>query len=118
MENTFADYETSLIVRELKFDMNKCLNWKHGKNFGISLPLWSQIEEWLWEKHKISIEIERVSIHAVLYKVRVYQYVDNEPGLIQYLHFESPITCKIEGIKTAVKHLSETAVAVTPKGID
>lgn len=138
MENHFANFETSKMLKEIGFD-EPCFAWfnydgefvmrqvfteTHGKYYGIEkqdcleehtlAPLWQQAEEWLWNNKKISIEIERVSIHTALYKVRVYQYIDNEPGLIQYLHFESPITCKIEAIKTAVKHLSDTAVAVTP----
>lgn len=70
-------------------------------------PAWFQIKKWLWTKHTISIEIECVSITTKMFKVRVYQFVDGEPGLITYLHFNNPIDAEIEGIKAAIKYLWE-----------
>lgn len=91
-----ADATTIALLTKLDYPLNHLYD-----------PAWFQVKKWLWAKHSISIEIECVSVTTKMFKVRVYQFVNNEPGLITYLHFNSPIECETEGIKAAVKYLHE-----------
>jgi len=121
-QENFLPYEHSKMLKELGFD-EKCFAFHSNTNLIIQechsadikphwdrtflAPLWQQVEEWLWNTHKISIECECVSVHDIMFKVRVYKFMRGEAGLIQYLHFDSPIIGKMEGIKKAIEYLHE-----------
>lgn len=113
MNKQFCDYETAKKLKELGLK-EKCFgfyankgkvhnicdnNWhshrKIGEKIPVTSPLWQQIEEWLWEEHKIYIGLSRG-----LDDFWMVKYVDKT--------FDSPITAKIEGIKAAVKYLTKT----------
>jgi hypothetical protein len=132
MKNQFADYEISKMLKELVFNESCFGEYDQEGGFRycnmssiiideftgntICAPIWQQIKEWLWEKHQINIETERVNITPILFKTRVYQYMNKEAGLITYLHFESPIKAETEAIKTAVEFLySQTAAGCSAK---
>ena len=88
-----ADYETSKMLKEIEFSED-CICWFDDKKeimFSftskdesqyVHAPLWYQVEEWLWEKHKITIEIEKVDVSSILFKVRIYQHLKDESVLI------------------------------------
>lgn len=112
MKEPFADYETSEMLKELGFD-EKVIGYHLNKVDGVYItayerveqhrsikaPLWQQVEEWLWEKHKIYFKL--------LTGFFGFQYTShmNEEDFIKSTISASPITAKIEGIKQAVKHL-------------
>lgn len=113
MKDQFVDYETAKMLKELGFD-EKCFAWYiiqektiviekcETNTIGVlKSPLWQQVEQWLWEAHKIRFIIEGCSCFCL--------YVcDSEQREIysdRSEKFLSPITAKNEGIKAAVKYL-------------
>lgn len=103
--STTGDNEIKLWKSETIFEKDSSKNSRLSNENSCTAPIYQQVKQFLWEKYEISIEVERVSISTVLFKVRVYQFVNGDNELIQYLHFESPIEAEIEGIKTAISHL-------------
>jgi hypothetical protein len=79
----------------------KCRNEKHA----ITAPLWQQVEAWLWEKHEVAIfpavAITEEGDKKPFYWSEIGLDIEREDPEM----FNSPITAKIEGIKSAVKHL-------------
>ena len=131
METEFADYETSKRLKALSFNEGCLAQWNsleheqfismfhdggdrryiNAKDKNITAPIWQQVKEWLWDNHKIRIDVLSYGVFpdcdflsTVLLK---------EETLVQTI-FQTPIEAEIEGIKIAVKYLSDTAVAVTP----
>ena len=114
MNNQFVPYDTAKKLKELGFDepvmsyynqeqlvtMLDEEDMNEGKE--ISAPLWQQVEEWLWEEHKIFIEV-RFFI-STKYGFDIW---DNHRGRFnnQGRDFDSPIQAKQEGIKAALNHL-------------
>lgn len=120
MKEQFATYEASKMLKKLGYD-EKCLcgydklkmlctmtcevfiwtNYNSSENY-CSAPLWQQVENWLWNEHKIWVHVfMELTIH--------YKYCLSE-NLIDKFHsenFNSPITAKIEGIIKAIKYLHE-----------
>lgn len=122
-DSNFADKEISAILRELNFN-EECIgfynpshqlnnhvlfpleggnfdNWNKEPNL-ISAPTYQQIEQWLWEKHRIYLRLHESG------NMFVYSIEDFEKVLIAFKpndFVETPTTAKIEGIKKAIKHL-------------
>lgn len=125
MKNQFVPYETAKALKELnlnqeifegdwyyvtmKDDTQKAFCWTSGEDKPyefmnpIKAPLWQQIEEWLWEKHKIwiSIKYSLGEYYYVAYRKRVEMVMHNDDNLL----FSSPITAKHSAITSAIKHL-------------
>lgn len=132
MKDNFADYETSKMLKELGFD-EPCLghywtdhrevevrlyrehegiqqsNSKIENNFPptFTAPLWQEVEKWLWDKHKIVIQVTDISSRIDGYNEYEFETtIIDEHGFIDYMaSLTSPIDAKINGIKNAVKHL-------------
>src|SRR3990167_9921599 len=113
MKNLFVDYETSKMLRELGFKEN-CLRWFHNEYHEATsdyiflqyeqdehfcyAPIWQQAKEWLWEKHKIRID---VLSHGVFPDCDFLSTILlKEETLVQTV-FQTPIEAEIEGIKMA-----------------
>jgi len=123
MKNLFADYKTSKILKELGFDeicfsayrntdgeesLMGLSNWTNSGNGYYNIhagycaaPLWQQVKEWLWEKHKIKIE-SRDYNHGF---IGVTIFPNKNRSTTE--EYDSPITASTEGIKAAVKWLGE-----------
>ncbi len=123
MKEQFADRETSQMVKKLGMDESCMAYYGWGKdgheltitallrknseepiskirNFFVA-PTLQQIEEWLWEKHKIYISLKT-------YHKKFYCRISNPlANTIITKQVAFPVTAKIEGIKAAVKHLHE-----------
>ena len=121
MEKQFADYETSKKLKELEFDescfgvysingkfsyAHKVLQTYRPKNSQVGIfptaPLWQQVEEWLFDKHKIRIDILShgdVPDHDFICSVLL-----NESVLVQSV-FEHPIKARMDGIRQSVEYL-------------
>lgn len=121
IESQFVDFEIAKMLKELAFDaecrdyydengeLTKCVHYKDGlfisfKNSDelyTTAPSWQDIEQWLWEKHEIVIR--------VIYDSKIFHSIVGRKNfsVIDTLgvDFDSPITAKIEGIKSAIKHL-------------
>lgn len=123
-QENFVDFDTAKRLNALLFDMvtpsiaraydknGVEVNWT-TKHFACWKPIWQQVKRWLWERHKISIEVERVNNQGQndMFKCRIYCWsAKGEAGLIAYIHFDSPIEAEIEGIKKAVEHLHENRI--------
>jgi len=130
MKNLFADYQTSKLLKELGFneETNACYWQKNGNLFiqsyyanwnantpdipdtetdeDVSAPLWQQVEEWLWEKHKFYICTVQIPSSEIL-NTTFHSTVETESDIIVTCSFDSPITASTEGIKAAVKWLGE-----------
>ena len=123
MKKQFADYETSKILKELGFD-EKCLayynslgsnrklkpidtDFKNFRDIGIQLikvPLWSQVEQWLWEKHQILISVNHRGEGVFCPYI---SFTKKGEGVL-CIREENPIDAKIKGIKEAVEYLKIT----------
>jgi len=129
MNEQFTDYETAKRLKELGMDeicigffnpsyteMGGSLlfsnnggdfdNWNKKEHL-ISAPLWQQVEQWLFDEHKVSINSEAIGESNVRFKCRVYIERPDMLELIAYTHHNSPIQAKNEGIKKAVGYLHE-----------
>lgn len=106
MKDQFATYEVSKQLKELGYD-EKCFgHWTTGgasvrtektlfveifkngitrseSNLTIS-PLWQQVEQWLWEKYKIWIEVNKDT------NGEEYETYIRNPNYIQIGYFNSP----------------------------
>ena len=114
MEKIFVDYEISKMLKELGFDLGITdvskaydkngdeVNWT-TKHFYCWKPLWQQVEEWLWDKHKIYIET--TAIGGDEFEMGIYKQPEGTVLNIEEDYFNSPITAKMGGIKQAVKYL-------------
>ncbi len=120
MKKQFLDYHHSKMMKELMFD-EECIgfynpsytemngsvlfsgtaaefdNWNKNEYF-ISAPLWKQVKQWLWEKHKITFEVRNYSDGFLC--VMVDGTIRNTT-----FQFDSPITAEQEGIKKAIEYL-------------
>jgi len=76
-EKEFADYETSKMLKELGFNEAGCFQYfdRYGNDLPchqlassrvnndfrnddrIMNPLWQQVKQWLWEKHRIYFDV-------------------------------------------------------------
>lgn len=121
MKEQFADYETSKMLKELRFDevclsfysnynqqVNRNDSWDMGftskdltKDFMECLaPTWQQVKQWLWENHKWRISIRRIS------KEYTYEIWNQNNAPIEYgVKYDSPINAEIVGIKQAIQYL-------------
>lgn len=129
MKEQFVDYETLKILKEIGFDEN-CIAYMQkingertdglitlgiideatsadGQFPKIKIPLWQQVEQWLWEKHEMYIRAE-VFFKGEKCIVGIFK-INTLIGIDLTINIEtnSPITAKIEGIKQAVKYLFE-----------
>lgn len=107
MKDQFVDYATAKMLKEI--EMNEKWSFGYYQHGGELIQkqtnngqqqatyeayLWQQVEQWLWEKHNIMIQIKEDG-------EEFYSYGWGSGGS----NVSSPITAKIEGIKQAVKHL-------------
>lgn len=139
MKEQFTDYDTAKMLKELGFD-ERCMAFHHEGtmySFGddkdnefvlthkhstcnskktICLPLWQQIEEWLWEKHKEWIAMDGDTIQGrTFFSSSVCSESIGRNFSGKSIHSEhTPITAKTEGIKAAVKHKHEQFKTQTP----
>lgn len=134
MKEQFVDIETSKMLKEDGFD-KPCLAYfvcggsdllkdikllpasnlygnnkichNHELNYYMySAPLWQQVEGWLWEDHKIYIELKNKHFASVFeYKV-IRGYINPKKVLFKETE-QGASEAKIEGIKIAVKYLCE-----------
>jgi len=126
LQENLYDFETSKLLKELGFD-EECrdyysadeddcgtmpnlegVNWNQNVNF-ISAPTWWQVKQWLWEKHKINIEITFAKSSSKMRDYRKFVwfiYVDGfwKNEFSDKQEFDSPVTAEIEGIKQAVEY--------------
>ena len=115
MNNQFVPFETAKKLKELGFDeesVSEGMYSAEGKFIGMKLknysfmstihaPLWQQVEEWLWEEHRIFLSLG-------LTHFSVYDYKKENGTCEVYFKAgleENPIQAKQEGIKAAVNHL-------------
>ena len=132
MKKNFTDYETAKRLKELGMD-EKCFDWYYAKVLTNTpqgdcyiksqkeldiltekfpaerylAPLWQQVKAWLWEEHKIWLDVTDTGLAKEgekIYSCFVTRHKDD--GRNQY-YYASPITAEIEGIKQAVKYLTE-----------
>ncbi|MEK6880697.1 MAG: hypothetical protein AABY22_13855 [Nanoarchaeota archaeon] len=128
MKNLFVDCETSKMLKELEFDLEitdvlgaydkngNDVNWT-TKHFYCWKPLLQQVEQWIFDKHKIHISVNRWITGTFDYMI-----YEKEKCIIIWdlnrqatLYFNTPTEARIAGIKNAVEYLHrQTAVAVTP----
>lgn len=123
MKDQFVDYETAKMLKELGY------NWIYGEALAYYYPrshfvfekpfvsatdvipafLWQQVEQWLWENHKMYFDVSLYKLIGQKYQ-SVCVKVDGK-GRIRVLFTsndaDSPITAKTEGIKAAIKYLHE-----------
>lgn len=74
----------------------------------IKAILYQQAEEWLWKKHKITVEVANVSIHSEGYHTWEFETTLNDAdGMsIDYLEeFDSPIPANQKGILKAIEYI-------------
>lgn len=133
MENNFADYETSKILKELGFT-DGCLAWYGRKfpetrwgnlyieqfigagDFSCDAPTWQQIEQWLWDSYKYRISVIANEDGIILScrdrsYCRIYQ---QDIGI-----YDNPIAAKIDGIIKCIQHLRNARLlAATPNNIN
>jgi hypothetical protein len=104
MNKLFADYNTSLKLRELGFN-DPCMayfnkSWHtpeelqfpeyhqfdmwNNMNHLVSAPLWSQITDWLRVNHKIEVEISRVFFN---HEISYIMYVRYKTGYVLHTTF-------------------------------
>jgi hypothetical protein len=121
MNKHFADFETNKKLKELGFN-GVCIaycwidkdtfHWvRFPENHNrlptrISVPLWSQVKEWLWSEHKIWIkpsEEKNVHLQFCYYIMQNNEWI--EPLDSKITKYDSPVTSEIEGIKKAVEYL-------------
>ena len=122
MEKQFADYETSRMLKELGFNEecfgywtaggssvhikeNSYINFERHSNSELHVPaspLWQQVEEWLFDKHKIRIDI--LSHGDVPNCDFICSVLLNESVLVQSV-FEHPIKARMDGIRQSVEYL-------------
>jgi len=114
MKEQFADFETAKMLKELGFG-EECLMWYDDRKelmFSftphkieyLSAPAYFEIEEWLWENHRINFNMraeEDVDIFICT------PLINRTNRLTLHQSSTSPISSKIEGIKAAVKYLYE-----------
>lgn len=123
MENQFADYETSKILKELEFN-DECFGFyaynpiydeyilfngiktDKGNTAALAAPLWQQIEEWLWN-NKIFIEINRLVHEKFCFVVYMGDPIYHIYSFNKKIESNSPIDYRIEAIKYAIKYLHE-----------
>src|SRR3990167_7193084 len=124
MKNQFADYKTSKELKELGLLMD-CIRYYinpsdklyyHGiknESFGhplqdiIDAPIWQQVKEWLWEKNKVWISINRQRTKG---KTGYYYiiHIENDTAITDEEKIKlSPIIAEIEAIKKAIQYLWE-----------
>ncbi len=125
MKEQFADYETSKMLKELGMeevcfasidsesiihplqidDYQELLFEQEISAYNdkpcVPSPLWQQVKQWLWDKHKIILEVDEVENGKIYCSVSKL----NESYLFETEVSFSPITAEIEGIKAAVKYL-------------
>lgn len=78
----------------------------------VQAPLWQQIEQWLWDKHKLVICVDITNAHdrSCVYVVRsgetsgiiLPEIVESSKS---FKRFPSPITSKQEAIKDTIQYL-------------
>lgn len=75
--------------------------------WATSAPLWQQVKEWLWNKHKFWIQCFSSSYSNSKYSVLILQakqYNDSPKSCKKNL-YNSPLLAEIEGVKLAVRYL-------------
>lgn len=117
IEDHFADFETSKMMRELGFDgqslgvyTTPCggrerfyFEYPNEYEGDLRRPLWSQCEEFLWEKYGIEISFGR-SKGAMQSHHFVIGYGDfNSNVTISEQSYSGPILARREGIHAAIK---------------
>ena len=128
MNEQFTDYETAKRLKELGMDeicigffnpsyteMGGSLlfsnnggdfdNWNKKEHL-ISAPLWQQVEQWLWEEHKIEVQVCKDYLNDP-FTVQLYDHKEEDSINLEHYVTGSPITAKNEGIKKAVEYLHE-----------
>jgi hypothetical protein len=131
MKGLFVDFETAKMLKGIKFkemcicfyETNATFKFNNGELFDdgnsrngnwlakntrsvdcYSAPLWQQAERWLWDNHKIIIQVGSiVGKTDIVINLNVYQ----GESMIFHKYFNSPIAAKNEGIKAAVIYLHE-----------
>ena len=122
LQNQFADLDTSTKLKELGFN-EPCLKYYldthvnrsaknytgqwNGNGLKTSIPLWSQVKEWLWQKHKIFVTSFKWASDKLGWD---YSIVDKNEDVPPYMakedhHLDSPILAEVEGIKKAIEYL-------------
>lgn len=127
MKDQFATYPVSKMLKDLDFNEGCYSGYLHSeslekidsaliRNKGmaedwIAAPLWWQVKKWLWEKHKIIIEIQDIPIRSEEELGAIYECEcavrDGLGELINVFDSENPITAEIEGIISAVEYLND-----------
>lgn len=131
MVKQFADYETSLKLKELGFDelcfgyfcsdnhyeFRSCKigeerNWNRDDEFckDVSSPLWQQVEDFLGEKFNIFIEVARGS--SKNFQVSIFEVEETENhfeyNMIERFEFASnPSNANKEGMRRTIIRLHQ-----------
>lgn len=117
MKEQFATHEVSKQLKGLDFD-EECLQVYDARMDRIILrsPLWSQVKQWLFNKHQIYISAVGMDLSKTTETTGGWYCELHQLGGIKretYLfdgikvcgYFDSPVTAEIEGIKKAVEYL-------------
>ena len=136
-EKEFLPYKESKMLKELDFDESSsevCCNLaemerlyeyskKEVKNSELqnpshyARPYYQQVEEWLWEKHQVRIQVaSTIGIVKGVNNKYVSDVKKNERLVCnEIIYFDSPITAKNEGICKAIEYLiAQRLLAVAP----